>query len=199
MPLDFLPESFRKKVRFIKHDQIIDKRYLLLFNSNSIEANMWKIPGLSEVFIYCNDDMLFARPFNIQRIVNGTKHGAIVIPSSRRMDHCNRNKLRLRVTDEPHTIQYSNTINVFLAHYGYCVPFISIAHTPYILSKTLMNVTSQIFPQYFEQLNLNRVRSYAPFDAKGDVLFMYLSLYVGHHYRRIKFVGRGKRIICRCQ
>ena len=192
--LDFLPQSFKEKIRFIMHEQIIDTKYLPVFNSNAIEANLWKIPGLSEIFIYCNDDMMFARPFDLARIINGSSDGAIVIPSSRRTYYGNAKRLNLHSTDEPHTMQYYSTMNVFLAHYGYFVPYTSHAHSPYILSKTLLNVTSQIFPQCFDQLNRNRVRSYARADASpsGDVLFLYLSLYVGHHYYKVHFVGVGK-------
>ena len=196
--LDFLPQNFKKKIRFIMHEQIIDRKYLPLFNSNAIEANLWKIPGLSEIFIYCNDDMMFARPFDMARIVNGSSDGAIVIPSSHRTYYGNADRLNLNSTDEPHTIQYYNTINVFFGHYGYFVPYTSHAHSPFILSKTLLNVTSQIFPQHFDQLNRNRVRSYARADASpsgGDVLFLYLSLYVGHHYYKVHFVGKGKGYI----
>lgn len=45
------------KLTLIKHDQIIDAKYLPTFNSNLICLSIGKIPGLSENFIFFNDDM----------------------------------------------------------------------------------------------------------------------------------------------
>lgn len=45
------------KLNFVKHEDFIDKKYLPTFNSSSIELNMHKIKGLSEHFVYFNDDM----------------------------------------------------------------------------------------------------------------------------------------------
>lgn len=38
------------------------EQYLPTFNSLSIEAMLWRIPGLSEHFIYLNDDLLICQP-----------------------------------------------------------------------------------------------------------------------------------------
>jgi len=46
----------------VHHDEIIDSTYLPTFSSRAIEANLFKIPGLSDHFIYLNDDMFFGRP-----------------------------------------------------------------------------------------------------------------------------------------
>ena len=47
-----------KKVKVIDHKEIIDNKYLPVFNSSVIEMNIYKIKELSENFIYFNDDML---------------------------------------------------------------------------------------------------------------------------------------------
>lgn len=59
-----------EKLIVIDHSQIIDKKYLPLFNSNAIELNMDKIPGLSENFVYFNDDMLLTQPTNSKDFFN---------------------------------------------------------------------------------------------------------------------------------
>lgn len=46
----------RDKVNIVYHDDIIPKEHLPLFNSSSIEMFLHKIPGLSDEFIYFNDD-----------------------------------------------------------------------------------------------------------------------------------------------
>lgn len=50
------------RIKIIDHRDIIDSKYLPTFNSHVIEANIHKIPGLSEHFIYFNDDVFVARP-----------------------------------------------------------------------------------------------------------------------------------------
>lgn len=47
----------RNTVNIIYHEDIIPKEYLPLFNSSSIEMFLHKIPGLSNEFIYFNDDV----------------------------------------------------------------------------------------------------------------------------------------------
>lgn len=44
------------KIHLVNHSDFIDKKYLPLFNSSAIELNIHKIPGLSEHFVYFNDD-----------------------------------------------------------------------------------------------------------------------------------------------
>lgn len=57
----WLAELGSDKVSIIDHSQIIDAQYLPTFNSQVIEANLHKIPNLSEHFIYFNDDVFVAR------------------------------------------------------------------------------------------------------------------------------------------
>ena len=45
------------KLVVVKHSDYMDKKYLPTFNSIPIELNMHKIKGLSENFVYFNDDM----------------------------------------------------------------------------------------------------------------------------------------------
>lgn len=50
----------KSKVKVIFHkDFFVDTSVLPTFNSHTIEANLYNIPGLAERFIYMNDDMFF--------------------------------------------------------------------------------------------------------------------------------------------
>lgn len=46
----------------VRHDEFIPKKYLPTFSSHTIEFNLHRIKGLSEHFVYFNDDMLFLKP-----------------------------------------------------------------------------------------------------------------------------------------
>lgn len=50
------------KLTVIDHSQIIPHKYLPIFNSSAIELNINNIPGLSENFVYFNDDMFLNKP-----------------------------------------------------------------------------------------------------------------------------------------
>ncbi len=51
------------KITMVHQDSIMaDPARAPVFNSLAIEAQLHRIPGLAEHFIYCNDDMLFGQP-----------------------------------------------------------------------------------------------------------------------------------------
>jgi hypothetical protein len=52
---------FKKRVVFADHRSIIHSRYLPTFNSHAIEGHLYRVPDLSERFIYFNDDMFLGR------------------------------------------------------------------------------------------------------------------------------------------
>lgn len=52
------------KIKIITHDQIMPKTALPTFSSNAIEACIVNIPGLSDSFLYANDDCFIAKPVN---------------------------------------------------------------------------------------------------------------------------------------
>lgn len=51
-----------EKLVIVNHKDFMDSKYLPTFNSAAIEVNMHKIDGLSDKFIYFNDDMFLVSP-----------------------------------------------------------------------------------------------------------------------------------------
>ena len=57
------------EIRIVSHADIIFKGYeefLPVFNSRAIETMLWRIPGLSEDYIFMNDDFFFAAPSSVE-------------------------------------------------------------------------------------------------------------------------------------
>lgn len=50
------------KLNYVDHRDFIPEEYLPTFNSNTIELNLHRIPGLSEHFVLFNDDMYVLQP-----------------------------------------------------------------------------------------------------------------------------------------
>jgi len=60
----------KKKIKIIKHSDIIPKEYLPTFNSRAIEMYLHHIPGLSEYYIYANDDFMFTKDTDKSYYIN---------------------------------------------------------------------------------------------------------------------------------
>lgn len=58
-PAWFVPSE---RVLWVMHDEVIPEHYLPLFSSHSIETFIHQIPGLSERYVYFNDDVFLSAP-----------------------------------------------------------------------------------------------------------------------------------------
>ncbi|GAB6012785.1 Stealth CR1 domain-containing protein [Viscerimonas tarda] len=50
------------RLRWIKHEDYVPAEYLPTFSANTIEMNLHRIEGLSEQFVYFNDDTFITKP-----------------------------------------------------------------------------------------------------------------------------------------
>lgn len=70
------PNGTYGQVKLVFHSDFIPSRYLPTFNSRAIEMFLYRIPGLSDYFIYGNDDMIPLSPLKqedfFRRSVPGT-------------------------------------------------------------------------------------------------------------------------------
>ena len=55
-------DTTNPKLNIVKHSDYIPKEYLPTFSSHTIELNLHRIEGLSEQFVYFNDDMFITAP-----------------------------------------------------------------------------------------------------------------------------------------
>lgn len=60
-----------KKIRIVDHKEIFrgNEQHLPTFNTRSIESMLWNIEGLSDYFIYLNDDFFFNSPAKIEDFI----------------------------------------------------------------------------------------------------------------------------------
>jgi len=71
--LSILSDTLRSKIHFVFHSEIFDDfaEVLPTFNSLAIESMIWKINGLSERFIYFNDDVFLTAPLQSRDVFDG--------------------------------------------------------------------------------------------------------------------------------
>lgn len=67
------------KLNVVKHEDYIDSKYLPTFSSHVIELNMHRIKGLSENFVYFNDDTFLINPIDESfYFINNTPRDACI-------------------------------------------------------------------------------------------------------------------------
>jgi hypothetical protein len=75
--------SLAPNIHIVHHSEIFEhKNHLPTFNSHSIEANLHRIPGLSEHFLYANDDMFFGAFVNKSKFFDSTGRAMFVSSGS---------------------------------------------------------------------------------------------------------------------
>ena len=75
------------KVRVIMHGEFMPKDHLPTFSSSAIESDMWRINGLSERFIYGNDDFFPLKPLTEDDFFCGDKPRLRFEPSDYRFQN----------------------------------------------------------------------------------------------------------------
>lgn len=150
----------RIPVEIIDHSVIFSgyEQYLPTFNSLSIEALLWRIPGLSEHFIYFNDDLLVCRSISPE----------VFFPSKGHIN-CHGHKASLRLTKAwfslKHLVGRSCQVNHIrqMMHAAEITGnkhiFIRLSHTPHPLLRSTLQQFYESHPDYLVQNIRNRFRS----------------------------------------
>ena len=125
----------RSKVQIVYHKDFIPEQYLPTFNSTAIEMFLWKIPGLSERFIYANDDMFVTKPLTKDNFFYN--------------DKINLKFKHFRVSREKSTIYGHHVHNGHELILGKTTPVLEPVHTLRGYDKVLMR---ECFMKYEKQI-----------------------------------------------
>ncbi|WP_052283173.1 stealth family protein [Kluyvera genomosp. 1] len=140
------------KIKVVDHHDIIDEAFLPTFNSHVIEAHLHKIEGLSENFIYFNDDVFAARPLTASHFFKSNGIASLFI-SSKDLD-----VLKQRGVDTP-TLSASISSRVLL-NADYDVPIGgSLVHTYIPLKKSMFTLAWDIYAKEILGFLSNRFRT----------------------------------------
>ncbi|MDF1683574.1 MAG: stealth family protein [Legionellaceae bacterium] len=151
--------SYEHRIQIIDHRDIFKdfEKYLPTFNSLSIESMLWRIPGLSEQFIYLNDDCALLRPVELTDFF---REGVPVVRGEWKTQHAYKWRqyfpsIFSSKPIAPHRRYQESSAKLA----GYTRKFLHLPHVPFPLVK-------QVFADFFEEhpeiflKNLNdRVRS----------------------------------------
>jgi hypothetical protein len=173
------PDWFRESERFtwVDHDEVMDSEQRPQFNSGAIDTFLHRIPGLSEQFVYLNDDFMLwdsALPLTFFTW-DGRSIAHLAVASSVLL-------LQQMVDEGSATPQQHSRINAarLLEERVGVYPTRLHGHVPYSLRRPVLEQIEAEFPAEMASTRASRVR------GMGDVSFVAL-LY--HYYADAK--GKG--------
>ena len=140
-----------ERVKIIDHTEILPSSALPTFNSHAIEAALHRIDGLSEHFIYFNDDMFIGRPVQPDHFF--TPNGLARVFSSR---------ARIHGVEDAETLAVDTGARrgreLLSSRFGRVVSNKPL-HSPYPLRRSVMEEIDEEFPDVIQQTTNSRFRS----------------------------------------
>ena len=137
-----------EKIRIVDHREIMPEVLLPCYNSNVIEGYLHRIPGLSEIFLYANDDMFFGNTVEPDFFVRNGK------PVVRMME----TDFDPEAPDSYYGRALSNAAQLIKEKYGTeyrIVPW----HNVDVYTKQGMAACRQEFAEAFDRADRNRLRA----------------------------------------
>ena len=192
LDLSFIPpqfSSFLPRIVTVDHRDIIPPAYLPTFNSLVIEMYLYRIPQLSETWIYLNDDMYFAKPFDLSRL---HKDSTLIVPAEIEKKLCTKvDDNKYHKSPNRYIVYNTVTLVYHLFPIKHCLSYANDPHYPIVQSKLLNQVTYNIFQAWYERQSLHKLRSKAHlYDAEagyGGFQPLLLTQYIGAHLKLSKF------------
>lgn len=138
-------------VRFVNHREIFPNPAVLpVFNSRAIESCIHRIPGLSEHFIYFNDDVIVARPLEptVFFQANGV---ARFFPSDRNINHGAN-------SHAPHLQAGGNNRELMVEAFDFEATN-TMLHTPHPHVKSVLLELEERYPEEFAVTRSSAFRS----------------------------------------
>ncbi len=148
------------KISIVDHQEIIPKNLLPTFNSVTIEMYLHKIPGLSEKFLFFNDDMFINADVQPEFFFQGDKPIVRMVRDHSRWQFKNLKECESAM-DNPEISSHRRSL--LKAWYLFCqkrgiLPFYTLAHTIDAFTKTAIEGVLKEFPELLKN-NVNPFRS----------------------------------------
>jgi len=165
-----------EKIFLINHSEIFkDDKHLPTFNSHAIESNLTNIKGLSEYFIYFNDDIFLGKTLSPQHLYTKDKNGSIIpyffghekkIKSNRKDGHYLAWKNIIHILKKDQILDN----NIVMKPFHFCRFY----------KKSLINDIQKLFNKHFILTSSSKFRSKNDIDTLGLV---YSYCFYSNHYK----------------
>jgi hypothetical protein len=168
------------KVIIIDQNKIIDSKYLPTFNSDVIESCLHNIPGLSEIFLYNNDDMMHLNYVDRKDIYE-VRNNKILLKIRN-----NYNKNR-KVYQNEYSLRLHYTKKLFL-NIDHNIRLINNHHTK-ILRKSTMKYIEEKFTKTLDKMRINHIR------GTGYIQYLFFLLNIDNILHNNIIISYGKDVI----
>lgn len=164
--LDLFAPELQAKVRCVKDEEFVPDEYLPNFSSLALEAFLHLIPGLSEHFLYMNDDFQLGRSLP-REVVFSDRPGVLRVfmrdwGTTLRVRPSNRGWAQLWQWPFYNAAQlYKREFHV-RPKWGW--------HSGYLLTKTGYNATWALYGSELTQTASHRFRQYKSLATGGDIV-----------------------------
>lgn len=154
------------RLRVVRHDGFIPEEYLPTFSSHPIELNLHRIPGLTERFVYFNDDTFLNAPVGPELFFRGGLPCDFI-----RMNHIVFNKygdkFNLMIANNEAVINGHFSRSDLLRHLGKVVNFRyppedSFRNLLFLRHRHILNMKSAHLPLSFRKSDFEQVWSAVP-------------------------------------
>ena len=156
----------RPDIRWIDHSEVMAERHLPTFNSHAIESCLHRIEGLSEHFVYLNDDMFINERMRKRDVF--TPSGQSVL----NLEDYGMVGGRAAVGDPDYLNAARNGAALMRDRFG-PYPTQLHRHAPYALRRGLLDDMERTWPEAFERTRAARFRSITDISATS---------FLHHHY-----------------
>lgn len=165
------------KLNVVKHSDYIPEEYLPVFSSHPIEMNLHRLNGLSETFIYMNDDMFFTAPMKENDFFKGNlpcdaalesvhqfKKGGIdhIIASNLEVinDRFSKRECMKKNWNKFYSLKYGKSTlkNLYLIPFGQFTGFEN-PHLPIPYMKKIFRQIWKEYPEVLDATSKNKFRS----------------------------------------
>lgn len=148
---DWLDQS-NPKIVVVPHDRLFPRKSdLPTFNSNAIELQLHRIPNLSRLFLYLNDDVFFGAPTTLD---------TFLLPDGSQRVFLQETPLHDRTDSGPvHDRSYAYTQQVIDKTWGHRRQRLLPAHVPQLYNKEIIADIERTIPREFENTSSHRFRS----------------------------------------
>lgn len=159
-------DTTNKKITVVPHSEIINSEYLPTFNSHVIESCLYKIPNLSEHYIYFNDDVMLTRALDPSYFFTSSGLAKLFITNSK-LPNGNKNS-----KDTPTQWASKNSRKLLYSETGFWVDFM-FAHTFHPQRKSVHEKMEELWHQQLNECRKNRFRDISDINA---------STFLHHHF-----------------
>jgi len=164
------------KITIVPHSIIFKNTSdLPTFNSHAIEANLHRIPGLSEQYIYLNDDVFFGAPVKPSDFFTASGKMRLYF------DHVLSPRGEATVNESGYFAGWKNTNKLLDRYFGFKLRA-SFVHGPFTFKKSVVQNAERRFSNAFKKNSKHKFRSFEDYTVTNG-LIPYYAYYRGNAVR----------------